>query len=151
VAASPTTSSRGEVVVFAGAPGWSGGRACTDVRVEDGCDSQWLHTSGQVLRVFVVDVKEERALDAFVSRLADDVTKKGGVVDRFVENGLTLVRFLQPLKDEKGTDLASINYALVGRDKKAVHLMTSVVAFDDQQEADARLRELLTFASWMPR
>jgi hypothetical protein len=146
-----------EVVTFRGAPAWSGGRSCTDVRPEDGCDSQWLHASGQVVRVFVIDVKEERALDAFVERLAADVGSKGGVVDRFTQNGLTLVRFLQrvPLDPgapgEPGDGLASLNYALVGRDKKAVHLMTSIVPFEEQQVSDARMRELLSFSAWAPR
>ena len=138
--------------MFAGAPGWSGGRTCTDVKPEDGCDSQWLHTSGQVVRVFVVDVKDERAVDAFVDKLASDVAKKGGVVDRFTQQGLTLVRFLQSVTSEdaadKGAQLASINYALVGRDKRAVHLITSVVAFADQKVADERLRALLDSATW---
>lgn len=153
--ATPCATPPREAVVFSGAPGWSGGRSCTDVRPEDGCDSQWLRTApdgnGQVVRVFIVDVKEERALDTFVDKLAADVANKGGVVDRFTQQGLTLVRFLQPVKDDEGMSLASINYALVGRDKKAVHLVTSVVAFDEQQAADVRLRELLSSAAWTPR
>lgn len=154
-ASSSSAAAQREVVVFSGAAGWSGGRSCTDVRPDDGCDSQWLRTdadgNGQVVRVFVVDVKEERALAAFVDKLSADVANKGGVVERFMQNGLTLVRFLQPVKDDEGMALASINYALVGRDKKAVHLITSVVDFDEQQAADARVRALLAFASWVPR
>jgi hypothetical protein len=142
-----------EVVVFTGAPGWQGGRGCTDVRPEDNCDSQWLHTSGQLVRVFVVTVKDPAALHSFVDKLAADVTTKGGVVDRFTQNGLTLVRFLQAVRGDAidgGTadDVVTVNYALVGRDQKAVHLITSVVTFDEQQAADAKVRELLGFASW---
>ena len=159
----------GEVVVFTGAPGWTGGRACTDVNAEDGCDSQWLHTSGQVVRVFVVPVKDAAALTSFVDKLAADVAQKGGVVDRFTDNGLTLVRFLQAVRSDQREpdgapghadagahgaethgDLAAINYALVGRDQRAVHLITSVVAFDEQQAADARVRALLASAAWQP-
>lgn len=146
-------SPKGEVVVFTGAPGWSGGRGCTDVRPEDNCDSQWLHSSGQLVRVFVVTVKDPAALLTFVDKLAADVASKGGVVDRFTQNGLTLVRFLQAVRGDAidggaADDVVTVNYALVGRDQKAVHLITSVVTFDQQQAADARLRELLGFAAW---
>jgi hypothetical protein len=144
-----------EVVVFTGAPGWEGGRTCTDVRPEDGCDSQWLRTdkdgNGQVVRVFFVEVKDERALDGFVDKLARDVAGRGGVVDRFTQNGLVLVRFLEPRKDEKGNDLAAINYALIGRDKRAVHLITSIVDYEAQQQADQRVRDLLEHAAWAPK
>ncbi len=147
-AAAPSGPARGEALTFAGAEGWTGGRSCTDVRPEDHCASQWLHSSGQVVRVFVVEVKDASALERFVDNLAKDVTGKGGVVDRFSENGLTLVRFLQRVKGDDGAALASINYALVGRDKTAVHLITSIVAFEDQRAADGRLRALLDSASW---
>lgn len=154
-AGAPASASSGPVekVVFTGAPGFEGGRSCTDVRPEDGCDSQWLHTTGQVVRVFVVPVTSPAALAAFVDKLAADVASKGGVVDRFSQNGLTLVRFLQAMPGDAvdggaPADLVAINYALVGRDQRAVHLITSVVAFGEQQPADARLRELLGFASW---
>jgi hypothetical protein len=145
-----------EVVVFTGAPGWQGGRGCTDVRPEDNCDSQWLHSTGQLVRVFVVTVKDPAALTMFVDKLAADVATKGGVVDRFTQNGLTLVRFLQAVRGDAidggaADDVVTVNYALVGRDQKAVHLITSVVGFDEQQAADARLRELLGFASWTPK
>lgn len=151
-ASAPVTPS--EVVVFTGAPGWTGGRTCTDVRPEDNCDSQWHHAAtGQMVRVFIVRVKDPAALSTFVDRLAADVTSKGGIVDRFTQNGLTLVRFLQAVRGDAidggaADDLATINYALVGRDQRAVHLITSVVSFEEQQAADARLRELLGFASW---
>ena len=154
-AAVPAAGPDAERVVFTAAAGWSGGRSCTDVRAADGCDSQWLHSSGQLVRVFVVPVKDPAALVAFVDKLALDVAAKGGVVDRFTQNGLVLVRFLQAIPSELvdggdggDSDLVAINYALVGRDQRAVHLITSVVAFADQQAADARLRELLGFASW---
>lgn len=142
-----------ERVVFTGAPGFTGGRTCSDVRPEDGCDSQWLHSTGQLVRVFVVPVRDPAALAAFVDKLAADVAAKGGVVDRFSQSGLTLVRFLQEMPSDSvdggaAMDLVSINYALVGRDQRAVHLITSVVAFAEQQAADARLRDLLSFASW---
>ena len=137
--------------MFPGAPGWSGARKCTDVRPEDNCDSQWLNVDGQVVRVFVVDVADHRALDTFVDKLAKDVTSKGGVVDRFTQNGLTLVRFLQETKGEKGEQLAAINYALIGRDEKAVHLITSIVPFETQRDADQRLRDLMQYAAWTPR
>lgn len=151
-----TTTTGAEVVVFTGAPGWQGGRGCTDVRPEDNCDSQWLHSSGQLVRVFVVTVKDPKALTTFVDKLAADVASKGGVVDRFTQNGLTLVRFLQAVHADvvdggAVEDVVTVNYALVGRDQKAVHLITSVVAFDEQQAADARLRELLGFAAWTPK
>ncbi len=150
VVANPTGN---EVVVFTGAPGWQGGRGCTDVRPEDNCDSQWLHSSGQLVRVFVVTVKDPAALHTFVDKLAADVTTKGGVVDRFTQNGLTLVRFLQAVRGDAidggvADDVVTVNYALVGRDQKAVHLITSVVTFEEQHAADARLRELLGLAAW---
>lgn len=142
-----------ERLVFTGAAGWNGGRVCTDIEPEHGCDSQWLHGTGQVVRVFVVPVKDPAALAAFVDKLSADVVKKGGVVDRFTQNGLVLVRFLEAMKGDgvdggAPLDLASINYALVGRDQRAVHLITSVVAFGEQEPADARLRELLGAAAW---
>src|SRR5207244_4191351 len=112
------------------------GVACSDVRPEDGCDSQWLHTSGQVVRVFVVDVQDQRALDSFVEKLSNDVANKGGVVDKFSQNGLTLIRFLQEVPGDHGEKLAAVNYALVGRDHRAVHLITSVVDFAEQRAAD---------------
>lgn len=155
-AGTASSSTAGEVVVFTGAPGWQGGRGCTDVRPEDNCDSQWLHSSGQLVRVFVVTVKDPTALHTFVDKLAADVSTKGGVVDRFTQNGLTLVRFLQSVRGDAidggvMDDVVTVNYALVGRDQKAVHLITSVITFEEQQAADARLRELLGFASWTPK
>lgn len=141
-----------ERVVFTGAVAWSGGRACSDVSATDGCDSQWLHASGQVVRVFVIPVKDPAALLAFVDKLAADVVAQGGIVDRMTQDGLTLVRFLQAMVSDGGVeDIATINYALVGRDQREVHLITSVVPFAEQQAADARLRELLTFAAWTAR
>ncbi|HEY4220530.1 MAG TPA: hypothetical protein VGO62_04290, partial [Myxococcota bacterium] len=110
--------------------------------------SQWLHGTGQVVRVFFVPVANEAALAGVVDRLARDVTDKGGVVDRLSQNGLTLVRFLQEVPGDKNEKLASINYALIGRDHRAVHLITSIVAFDEQRPADDRLRALLDAAAW---
>ena len=137
-----------EHVTFASAGGWQR-TACSDVRAEDGCDSQWLHNTGQVVRVFFVPVKDERALTSFVDKLAQDVASKHGVVDRFTQNGLTLVRFLQEVPgDDKGERLASINYALVGRDHRAVHLVTSIVDLDQQRPSDDRVRALLDTAAW---
>jgi len=103
------------------------------------------------VRVFIADVKEQRALDAFVDRLAKDVAAQGGVVDRFQQEGLTLIRFLQPIKGDKGQDLASLSYALIAPDRRAVHLITSIVAFDAQKDADANVRGLLAHAAWTTR
>jgi hypothetical protein len=61
------------------------------------------------------------------------------------------MRFLERARqavDGGAMDVASINYVLVGKDEKAVHLITSIVPFDAQQPADQRLRELLTTAAW---
>lgn len=134
-----------EAVVFQGAAGWNGARGpCTEVRPEDGCDSEWRHESGQVARVFIVDVPDQAALEGFVKRLEGAVTKNGGVVERIPQGELTLVRFLQPAPD----GLATINYALTGKELHSLHLITSVVPFAEQQDADARLRGLLEHASW---
>lgn len=141
----PASSSAGEAVVFIGAAGWSGGRGpCTEVRPEDGCDSEWRHDSGQVARVFVVDVPDQRALDGFVQRLEQTVQKNGGVVERYPQGELTLVRFLQSAPG----GLATINYALTGKQLRALHLVTSVVPMAEQQQADTRLRALLEHAAW---
>ncbi|MBI1945286.1 MAG: hypothetical protein HYS27_06295 [Deltaproteobacteria bacterium] len=137
----------GETVVFVGAAGWSKADGpCTEVRPEDGCVSEWRHDGGQVARVFAVAVPDRAALDGFVKRLEETVTKNGGVVERIAQGELSVVRFLQAAPG----DLATINYALPGRDARALHLVTSVVPFAEQQGADQRLRGLLDHASWSP-
>lgn len=134
-----------EAVVFVDAPGWvRRDGPCTEVRPEDGCVSEWRHEGGQAARVFAIKVPDRAALDGFVQRLEETVTKNGGVVERIAQRELTLVRFLQPAPG----GLATINYALPGRDGRALHLVTSVVPFDDQQAADGRMRALLERASW---
>lgn len=134
-----------EAVIFEGAAGWTGARGpCTEVRPEDGCDSEWRHDSGQVARVFVMDVPDRTVLDDFVRRLEGAVQKNGGMAERIPQGELTLVRFLQPAPG----GLATINYALTGEKLRALHVVTSVVAFDQQQEADVRLRALLEHAVW---
>ena len=57
---------------------------------------------------------------------------------------LTLVRFLQPAPG----GLATLNYALTSDKLRSLHLVTSVVPYDEQQTADARLRGLLERAVW---
>lgn len=141
-----------ERVVFA-SPAWTGARgACTEDTAKDGCDSEWHHTeSQQLVRVFVVDVQDEAALPRFVDKLSSDVRARGGVAERIDQGGLTVVRFLEQAQqavDGGVLSVATLNYALIGRDKRAVHLITSVVPFDDQQTSDERLRALLTTAAW---
>lgn len=132
-------------VVFIGAAGWSRTEGpCTEVRPEDGCVSQWVHQGGQVTRVFAVSVPDQAALDGFVQRLEQTVSKSGGIVERIAQGELVVVRFLQSAPG----GLATINYALPGRDARALHLITSVVPFAEQQDADARLRALLDHAAW---
>ncbi len=138
-----------ESVAFVDAPGWTRHAGpCTEVRPEDGCVGEWRHEGGQAARVFAIAVPDRPALDGFVQRLEESVTKNGGVVERLAQPSstgeLTLVRFLQPAPG----GLATINYALPGRDGRALHLVTSVVPFDEQQPADARLRALLERATW---
>jgi hypothetical protein len=149
----PNAPSQGtrEVVVFTGAPGWTGERKCVETK-EPRCDSEWRHTeTGQLVSVIVFDVKDPRAMSGFVDRLANDVTQKGGVVERFTQNGMQLVRFLQQLEVPGQPSAALINYALIPRNEDAVHLISSVVPFDEQRPADERLRALLEHASWTPR
>jgi hypothetical protein len=117
------------------------------VRPEDGCDSEWRHESGQVARVFVVDVPDRAALDRFVGNLEETVTKNGGVVERIPQGELTLVRFLQTAPG----GLATLNYALLGPRLRALQLITSVVPLAEQEQADARLRKLLEYARWNRR
>jgi len=137
-----------ETVVFVGAAGWSRSEGpCTEVRPEDGCVSEWRNDSGQVARVFAVAVPDQAALDGFVHRLEETVTKSGGVVERIAQGEQTVVRFLQSAPG----GLATINYALPGRDARALHLVTSVVPFAEQQDADVRLRALLDHAAWSGR
>ncbi len=144
-AGGPATAPSFEAVVFVDAPDWARhGGPCTEVRPEDGCVGEWRHESGQAARVFAIAVPDRPALDGFVQRLEQQVTKNGGVVERIAQGEATLVRFLQPAPG----GLATINYALPGRDGRALHLITSVVPFDDQQAADQRLRALLEHASW---
>lgn len=134
-----------EAVVFEGAAGWAGARGpCTEVRPEDHCDSEWRHESGQVARVFIIDVPDKAALDNFVQRLEGAVKKNGGLTERIPQGELTLVRFLQPAPG----GLATLNYALTGDKLRSLHLVTSVVPYDDQQTSDARLRALLEHAVW---
>ncbi|MCC7108728.1 MAG: hypothetical protein IT382_05540 [Deltaproteobacteria bacterium] len=134
-----------EAVVFEGAAGWTGARGpCTEVRPEDHCDSEWRHESGQVARVFIIDVPDKAALDNFVGRLEGAVQKNGGLTERIPQGELTLVRFLQPAPG----GLATLNYALTSDKLRALHLVTSVVPYDEQQTADARLRGLLERAVW---
>ena len=134
-----------ETVVFVGATGWSQANGpCTEVRPEDGCVSEWRHDGGQVARVFAIDVPDQAALDGFVQRLEQRVAQNGGVVERFPQGELTLVRFLQ----SAAGGLATINYALLGAELHALHLITSVVPLAEQQDADVRLRALLEHAAW---
>ncbi len=143
----PASSSKppSEAVVFEGAACWTGARGpCTEVLPEDHCDSEWRHDSGQVARVFIMEVPDQEARDNFVQRLEEAVTKNGGVVERIPQGELTLVRFLQSAPD----GLATINYALTGKELRALHLITSVVPFAEQKDADVRLRGLLEHAVW---
>jgi hypothetical protein len=139
-----------EHLVFS-AEGWAGGRGrCTEQLASEGCDSEWTHpASAQLVRVFVVPVADSKALPAFVDKLSADVRARGGLAETVSAGGMALVRFLEHgAIGVAGAELATLNYALIGRDQRAVHLITSVVPFDLQQPADERLRALLTSASW---
>jgi hypothetical protein len=133
------------VVVFQNAPGWSGGRTCP-VSKDARCDSEWTHESGQLVTVFVFDVPDARAIAGFEERLAADVVKRGGVVDRFTQGGLRLMRYLQEVEGH-----AQINYVLVAPDESALFHISSLVPFEQQRDADERIRTLLEHAAWTPR
>jgi hypothetical protein len=139
-------------VVFA-SDKWTGGRGqCSEGSSAEGCDSQWHHTeTKQLTRVFVIPVKDKRALTSFMEKLESDVKARDGVAEHFTQGELSVMRFLERARqgvDGGSMDVASINYVLVGKDQKAVHLITSIVPFDEQQPADQRLRDLLTTAAW---
>lgn len=135
--------------------GWSGARGpCTESLTAQGCDSEWRHVAThQLVRVFFVALPDERGLNGFMAKLESDVTSRGGIVERIDQGGNQLIRYLERARvdgDAGSIEVASLSYVLVGRDAKAVHLITSVVPVDDQQPSDERLRALLGTASWSP-
>lgn len=132
---------------------WTGGRGqCSDGTAAEGCDSEWRHAETQQLtRVFMIPVRDLQALKSFMQKIESDVKARNGIAESFALGDRTLVRFLERAReavDGGSRDVASLNYVLVGEDKKAVHLITSIVPFEDQQPADQRLRDLLNTAAW---
>jgi hypothetical protein len=65
-------------VVFA-SDQWTGGRGqCSEGSAAEGCDSEWRHTeTKQLTRVFVIPVKDQRALESFMQKIESRTLRAG--------------------------------------------------------------------------
>jgi hypothetical protein len=131
-----------DVLDFPGATGW---RPATCR--EAACAGAWTHDSGQQVDVVVLPVPDPARLSALADRLQAQVTGAGGRVDRLELAGGVL-RMLRPVDDD-ARPMVLINYIITAPEQRALHVVSSLVPFSDQEQGDARVRDLLAFAAWV--
>lgn len=139
----------GSRLAFPGVDGWSE-EPCSDVAAEDLCQSQWRHTGGQIARVLLLPLPDPGKLDAFATRLQQQVTAAGGVAE-VVDGDKGAIRLLQPMRaaDRADAVVVGITYVVPAPDRGALHLLTSTAPLAEQEPGDQRVRDLLAFGAWV--